>query len=672
METLGDTIACDQYETQLHYVYGVVRLWPYDLRLMLHPADPNLRNVAIIAHVDHGKTTLVDALLACCGSLDARREATECVLDSDPLERERGITIFSKNCAITFRPSDGEYAGETFRINLIDTPGHADFGGEVERVLKMADGVLLLVDAFEGPMPQTRFVLGKALELDHPLIVVVNKCDRRDARPDEVITEVFDLLVALKASDERLDFPVIYASARERWASADAEKPTDDIQPLLHAITEHLPAPVGYSDVPLQMLITTQDYSSYVGRIAIGRVFAGAISSGQAVNICQADGTNRPARVQMLYRFEDLGRTPTEVVQVGDLCAVEGLGDFEIGDTIACPDLPNPIARVSVDEPTLHMLFRINDSPFSGREGKYVTSRQLSERLDRELRSNLALRVEPGSTSEEFRVSGRGLLHLGILLENMRREGYELSVGRPEVIEKVIDGLRCEPIELLTVDVDQENVGAVLELLGSRGGEIRSLELELLGSRGGEIRSLDPRGDRMHVECEIPARGLIGMRSRMLTATSGQAVLYHSFQRYAPIRNIDQHRANGVMVATETGTATAYALLNLSERGVMFVKPQDPVYAGQIVGENSRENDLGVNVAKGKPFSNVRESTKEATVVLKASRAVSLEAALEYIESDELVEITPKSTRLRKKLLSESQRKRADRHQKTAAAGRSN
>ncbi len=623
---------------------------------MLHPADPNLRNVAIIAHVDHGKTTLVDALLASCGSLDDRKEPTDCVLDSDPIERERGITIFSKNCAITFRPKDGDHAGETFRINLIDTPGHADFGGEVERVLKMADGVLLLIDAFEGPRPQTRFVLSKALELDHPLIVVVNKCDRSDARPDEVISEVFDLLVALDASDERLDFPIVYASGRDGWASEDAEKPTDNMQPLLDAITRHLPAPVGYSDVPLQMLITTQDYSSYVGRIAIGRVFSGAISSGQAVNICQADGTNRLAKVQKLYRFEDLGRTPTDVVQVGDLCAVEGLGDFEIGDTIACPDVPNPIARVSVDEPTLHMLFRINDSPFSGREGKYVTSRQLSERLQRELRSNLALRVEPGKSSEEFRVSGRGLLHLGILLENMRREGYELSVGRPEVIEKDIDGLRCEPIEMLTVDVNQDNVGSVLELLGSRGGEIQSLE---------------PRGERMHVECEIPARGLIGLRSRMLTATAGEAVMYHSFQRYAPIRNIDQQRANGVMVATETGEAKTYSLLNLAERGIMFVKPQDPVYAGQIVGENNRDNDLGVNVAKGKAFSNVRESNKEATVVLKAPRTVSLEAALEYIESDELVEITPNSIRLRKKILSESERKRAVRHKKTAAAGRS-
>jgi GTP-binding protein len=620
---------------------------------MLHPADPNLRNVAIIAHVDHGKTTLVDAALDRCGSL-ARGEAAECVLDSDPLERERGITIFSKNCAVSYRPADGPRSGETFRINLIDTPGHADFGGEVERVLKMADGVLLLVDAFEGPMPQTRFVLGKALELDLPLIVVVNKCDRPDARVDDVVNEVFDLLVALEASDERLDFPVVYASGRDGWATRDLATPSRDVTPLLDAIVDELPAPVGYADVPLQMLITTQDYSPYVGRIAIGRIFAGAISSGQAVAVCEADGTQRRARALKVYRFEDLGRVPADIVSVGDLCAVEGIGDFEIGDTIACPDEPHPIARVAVDEPTLHMLFRINDSPFAGREGKYVTSRQLAERLERELRSNLALRVEPGASADEFRVSGRGMLHLGILLENMRREGYELSVGRPEVIEKVIDGLDCEPIELLTVDVDQDGLGAALELLGTRGGE---------------IRSLDQRGDRMHVECEIPARGLIGLRSRMLTATAGQAVMYHSFQRYAPRRAIDQQRPNGVMIATESGSATTYSLLNLSERGVMFVEPQDPVYEGQVVGENSRENDLGVNVVKGKAFSNVRESTKEATVVLKAARTLSLEAALEYIESDELVEITPESVRLRKRMLRESDRKRAGRHEKARVAG---
>jgi len=620
---------------------------------MLHPADPNLRNVAIIAHVDHGKTTLVDALLDCCGALERRGAPTDCILDSDPLERERGITIFSKNCAITYAPAEGPHAGQTFRINLIDTPGHADFGGEVERVLKMADGVLLLVDAFEGPMPQTRFVLTKSLELDLPLIVVVNKCDRPDARPDAVVDEVFDLLVAMEAGDDRLDFPVIYASGRDRWASRDLGADRKDITPLLDTIIEQLPGPVGYADVPLQMLITTQEYSKFVGQIAIGRVFAGAITSGQPVTICQADGSQRIARAQKLYRFENLGRKPTDIVSVGDLCAVEGIGAFEIGDTIACPDMPNPIARVAVDEPTLHMVFRINDSPFSGKEGKFVTSRQLSERLDRELRSNLALRVEPGVTADEFRVSGRGLLHLGILLENMRREGYELSVGRPQVIEKTIDGIRCEPIELLTVDVSQEGIGAVIELLGIRGGE---------------IKSLDQRGDRMHIDCEIPARGLIGLRSRMLTATAGQAIMYHSFQRYGPLRAHDHRRANGVMVATEAGEAKTYALVNLSERGVMFVKPQDPIYAGQIVGENSRGNDMGVNVVKNKAFSNVRESTKETTVVLDAPRQYSLEAALEYIESDELVEITPTSIRLRKRLLDEGARRRAERSGRSRVA----
>jgi len=621
---------------------------------MLHPADPNLRNVAIIAHVDHGKTTLVDALLDTCGSLARQHEAQECQLDSDPLERERGITIFSKNCAITYRPRTGPHADETFRVNLIDTPGHADFGGEVERVLKMADGALLLVDAFEGPMPQTRFVLKKALEADLPLIVVINKCDRPDARPDDVITEVFDLLVSLNASDRHLDFHTIYASGRDRWASAtDPNAGSGDMTPLLNAIIATLPPPVGYADVPLQMLITTQDYSPYVGRIAIGRVFAGAISSGQAVVVCEADGRERRARALKVYRFEDLTRVPADMVSVGDLCAVEGLGEFEIGDTVACPDEPHPIARVAVDEPTLHMIFRINDSPFSGRDGKYVTSRQIAERLERELKTNLALRVEQGESSEEFRVSGRGLLHLGILLENMRREGYELSVGRPEVIERTIDGIRCEPIELLTVDVEQDAVGSVLELLGSRGGE---------------IRSLDQRGERVHVECEIPARGLIGLRSRMLTATQGRAVMHHTFQRYAPIRGVDLGRSNGVMVAIDTGAATLFSLLNLSERGVMFVKPQDPVYAGQIVGENSRGNDLGVNVVKTKQLSNMRESTKEATVVLKTPRTLTLESALEYIESDELVEITPNAIRVRKRLLNESDRKRAERLEKSRVA----
>lgn len=617
---------------------------------MLHSADPNLRNIAIIAHVDHGKTTLVDSLLAYCGSMELDRAEADCILDSDPLEKERGITITSKNCAVTYRPTDGPHAGKTCRINIIDTPGHADFGGEVERVLKMADGVLLLVDAFEGPMPQTRFVLGKALALDHPIIVVVNKCDRPNARPDGVINEVFDLLVAQNASDERLDFPVIYASGRDGWSSIEEGVHQGDMQPLLEAIMGHIPPPVGYADVPLQMLIASAEYSPYAGRIAIGRVFAGALSAGQSVTVCHED-KHRLARAQKIYRFKDLGKAPAELVSVGDLCAVEGIGDFEIGDTIACPDEPSAIARIAVDEPTLHMLFRINDSPNAGRSGKFVTSRQIAERLDRELRSNLALRVEPGESAEEFRVSGRGLLHLGILLENMRREGYEITVGRPQVIEKTIDGVRSEPIELLTIDVDQDHVGAAMELLGARGGE---------------VQTLDQRGDRMHIEAEIPARGLIGLRSHMLTATAGEAVMYHCFQKYAPIRTTSYRRQNGVMVATADGQATTYSMLNLSQRGILFVEPQDVIYAGQIVGENSRDNDLGVNIVKGKAFSNVRESTKEATVVLKASREITLELALEYIQDDELVEITPDAIRLRKRILDEGRRKQLDRNQKAS------
>ena len=620
---------------------------------MLHPADPNLRNVAIIAHVDHGKTTLVDSILAYCGSMQLNRAEAECILDSDPLEKERGITITSKNCAVTYRPQDGSRSGSTCRINIIDTPGHADFGGEVERVLKMADGVLLLVDAFEGPMPQTRFVLGKALELDHPIIVVINKCDRPNARPDDVITEVFDLLVALGASDDRLDFPIIYASGRDGWSSLEEGVHEGDMKPVLDAVMEHIPQPVGYADVPLQMLIASQDYSPYAGRIAIGRIFAGAITAGQAVTICH-ESKNRMARALKVYRFKDLGKSPAEIVSVGDLCAVEGIGEFEIGDTIACPEQPNPIARIAVDEPTLHMLFRINDSPNAGRSGKFVTSRQIDERLQRELRSNLALRVEPGKTADEFKVSGRGLLHLGILLENMRREGYELTVGRPQVIEKVIDGVRSEPIELLTIDVDQDHVGPAMELLGGRGGEVQTLE---------------QRGNRMHIEAEIPARGLIGLRSHMLTATGGEAVMYHCFQRYAPIRATMYRRQNGVMVATADGQATTYSMLSLSQRGILFVEPQDVIYAGQIVGENARDSDLGVNIVKGKAFSNVREANKEATVVLKASREIALESGLEYIQDDELVEITPDDIRLRKRILDEGKRKQITRHEKAARAG---
>jgi len=610
----------------------------------------HLRNVAIIAHVDHGKTTLVDAMLTQTGAVGKADAAQECILDSNPLERERGITILAKNCAIDYRSHDGEQ----YRVNLIDTPGHADFGGEVERVLRMADGALLLIDAFEGPMPQTRFVLSKALELRLKLIVVVNKCDRPDARPEAVVDEVFDLLIALGADDETLDFPVIYASGREGWASRIAHHHKGSIDPLLRVIIEHVTPPRGNPSAPLQMLITTLDYSSYVGRIAIGRVYAGTLRSGQQVAICTKDGGVLPARALKVLRFVALSRQAVDSIEAGDLCAVEGLSEFEIGDTIADPEDPRPMPRVAVDQPTLHMIFRINDSPFAGREGKYVTSRQISERLERELQSNVALRVEPGESAEEFRVSGRGLLHLGVLLENMRREGYELSVGRPEVIEREMDGVRCEPIERLTLDVTSSTMGPALELLGQRGGE---------------IHTVDTRGDRMHIEAEIPARGLIGLRSRMLTATGGEVVMYHSFKEYAPLRSVQRKRQNGVMIATDTGRATTFALLNLSDRGMMFVVPGEQVYAGQIVGENSRDNDLGVNVVKMKQLSNVRESNKEATVTLKSPRQITLEGALEYIEDDELVEITPQSVRMRKRLLGENERKRADRAERSRLVG---
>jgi len=517
-------------------------------------------------------------------------------------------------------------------------------------VLRMADGVLLLVDAFEGPMPQTRFVLSKALELNLRPIVVLNKCDRPEARCDAVIDEVFDLLADLGADDETLDFDVVYASGRSGWANVDEPMPGGTIQPLLDHIVDHVQPPSDDINAPLQMLITTLDYSEYVGRIAIGRVYGGTIGAGQQVMICGRDESRTRVRVLKVFRFEGLGRTNVDRVSAGDLCAVEGIGEaFELGDTIADLDDPRPLPRVAVDEPTLHMTFRVNDSPFAGREGRFVTSRQLADRLQRELQSNVALRVETGASPEEFRVSGRGLLHLSVLIENMRREGYELAVGRPDVIEKEMDGVRCEPIERLTVDCTSDGVGPAIELLGTRGGE---------------ILSMSPRGDRMHIVSEIPARGLIGLRSRLLTATQGEAIMAHTFARYAPARSLERRRPVGVMVTIEGGAATTFALLNLSDRGVMFVRPQEQVYSGQIVGENARENDLDVNVVKAKGFSNVRESTKEATVTLKAPRDLTLESALEYIEDDELVEVTPVSIRIRKRRLSENERKRAMRQEK--------
>ncbi len=583
-----------------------------------------LRNVAIIAHVDHGKTTLVDALLKQAGAFKASAPGQECVMDSNPLERERGITILAKNCAVnyTFGPEAGEVAGQEFRINILDTPGHADFGGEVERVLRMADGCLLLVDALEGPMPQTRFVLGKALELGLRPIVVINKCDRPDGRPSAVIDEVFDLLVDLGADDVALDFPVIYASGRSGWANRDINVRDNGVHDLFRVIAERVPAPAEDVDAPLQQ-----------------------------VGVSKADGTVKKARVLKVNRFEGLGRREVSEIRAGDLCAMEGIADIEIGDTIMDLEHPAPMARVRVDEPTLHMVFRINDGPMVGKEGKFVTTRQIAERLDRELRGNVALRVSPGDSADEFRVSGRGLLHLGVLLE-----GYELTVGKPEVIEREIDGVRNEPFERVSIDTDSSSMGSALELLGSRGGE---------------ILKVDQRGARMHIEADITARGLIGFRTRLLNVTAGEAVMHHSFIGYRPASGNVKKRQNGVMVGNEAGTATTYALLQLCERGIMFVQPGDPVYEGMIVGENARDNDLVVNAVRMKPFSNVRDN-KEATIVLKAPRLLSLEAALEYIEEDELVEITPGAVRMRKRILREAERRRSERaarDRETALAG---
>lgn len=609
----------------------------------------NIRNVAIIAHVDHGKTTLVDQLLRQSGQFRHGELHGECILDSNPLERERGITILSKNCAIDYRDRNGD----DYHINIVDTPGHADFSGEVERVLKMADGVLLLVDAFDGVMPQTRYVLSKALAAGLEPLVVINKMDRPDARADKVHEEVFDLLVELGAEEHALSFPVIYASGREGWATADfdaalAGKATD-IHELFDAIITHVPVPNLDADASLQVLITTLDYSDYVGRIGIGRVFAGTLEAGKDVTVIARSGARSLQRIGQLFRFSGLGRVETKRVDVGDLCAVVGLENVDIGDTLADPENPIALPTLAIDEPTLQMRFRINDSPFAGREGTYVTNRQLRERLQKELQSNVALRVE--DRGDEFVVSGRGLLHLGILLENMRREGYELSVGKPEVVfHKDDHGGRTEPIERLIIDVPTGLVGPVMQVVGDRKAEMTHME-------SGSLRT--------QLEFTIPARGLIGLRSRVLTASAGEAIMHHRYESYGPYRGDIGGRANGVMIATEAGQVTAYALGQLADRGVMFVKPGDDVYAGQVVGEHCKDKDIPVNVVRRKNLTNMRAASKDATVVLKAPRQVNLEGALEYIEMDELVEITPKNIRLRKQYLNEIARKRASR--KTAA-----
>ncbi len=618
------------------------------------PRNELIRNVAIIAHVDHGKTTLVDNLLKQSGNFrSGELEKLEggqhgLIMDSNPLERERGITILAKNCAVMYTALDGK----DYRINILDTPGHADFGGEVERVLRMADGCCLLVDSSEGAMPQTKFVLGKALEAGLKPLVIINKCDRSDQRVQEVINEVFDLLVELGAEDHALDFPIIYATGRDGWATREwpvptgADKPTN-LRAIFEAIVNEIPAPPADTNKPLQCLITNIDYNEYVGRIGIGRVFNGRVKSGSQVCIMKRDGVKIISKVTQLLQFTGLKRIEVAEVEAGDLCAIVGLESVDIGDTIASIESPVALPPVRVEEPTMTMLFRINDSPFAGLEGDYVTSRQIRERLYKELEKNVAMRIEPGRTADEFMVSGRGVLSLGILIETMRREGFELSVGKPEVIIKEIDGVKCEPIEELVIDTPNDTVGSIMELVGGRRGEVKKME---------------PRGDTVtHLKFEIPSRSLIGMRSRALTATQGQAILHHSFLRFDPLTADAIHRKLGVLISLETNPVTGHAVEALADRGVLFVLPGEKVYTGQIVGEHNRDNDLTVNITRLKHLTNVRAASKEATIVLKAPRKLTLEYSLEYIEDDEFVEVTPSSIRLRKKILDENGRKRSGR-----------
>ena len=614
----------------------------------------NIRNVAIIAHVDHGKTTLLDRLLYQSGmfrdsELDKLAGGQHgLIMDSNPLERERGITILSKNCALYYRDRDDN----EYKINIIDTPGHADFGGEVERVLKMADGVLLLVDAFEGPMPQTRFVLSKALQHGLKPVVVINKVDRKDARPDEVINEVFDLLVQLEAEDDALDFPIIYASARDGWATTDLDKPSDNTEAIFEAIVNHIPQPQVDENAPLQMLVTTLEHSDYLGRIAIGKVFAGTVCEAQPVTVIDNNNCHTQQKVVKLYEFHGLGRRETQTVGAGDICAIAGLDPVDIGNTIACAEEPSALPIVAVDEPTMSMSFRVNDGPFAGRDGKLVTSRHIKERLEKELQHNLSLRVEPGDRAEEFTVSGRGLMHLGILLENMRREGYELCVGKPEVIIAMVDNHRQEPVEQLVVDCPIDCQSSVMSLIGDRRAELLSMS-----SKAGT-------NNFVHMEFFIPSRGLFGLHARMMNATRGRAIMHHTFERYEPMKGAIPQRQAGVMVATDTGQVTAYALDALYNRGIFFVSPGETVYEGQVVGEHCKDNDIPVNAAKTKQLTNVRASGKDDAAKVRPARKMSLEATLEYIQDDELVEICPNSIRIRKRLLKEGERRKAARKQR--------
>lgn len=590
-----------------------------------------IRNIAIIAHVDHGKTTLVDKILHFTSQFRDQPEGV-LILDNNDLERERGITIVSKNVAV-------QYNG--VKINVIDTPGHADFGGEVERVLKMADGVILLVDAFEGPMPQTRFVTQKALALGLKPIVIVNKVDKENCRPDEVYESVFELFFNLDATEEQLDFPVLYGSSKQGWMNTDWKKPSEDFTPLLEAILKHIPAaPV--SEGSLQMQITSLDYSSFVGRIAVGRVSRGSIKEGQPVSLVKRDGKIVKSRVKELYTFEGLGKIKVAEVKSGDICAVVGIDGFDIGDTIADFENPEGLESIHIDEPTMNMLFTINNSPFFGKEGKFVTSRHLHDRLYKELEKNLALRVVPTDSADAFLVYGRGILHLSVLIETMRREGYELQVGQPQVIVKEIDGKKCEPIETLIVDVPAEVSGKVIELVTQRKGELTIME---------------SKGDLQHLEFEIPSRGIIGLRNNILTATAGEAVMAHLFKAYEPWKGTIPGRLHGVLISLEKGLTTAYSIDKLQDRGRFFVDPGVEIYEGQIIGEHIRDNDLTINIVKGKQLTNMRASGSDDATRIAPAVKFSLEETMEYIQADEYMEVTPKSIRMRKIYLTENERK---------------
>ena len=596
----------------------------------------DIRNIAIIAHVDHGKTTLVDKMMLAGKLFRDGQDNSGQILDSNDLERERGITILSKNVSINWKGT---------KINIIDTPGHSDFGGEVERVLNMADGCILLVDAFEGPMPQTRFVLQKALQIGLKPLVVVNKVDKPNCRPEEVYEMVFDLMFSLNATEDQLDFPVVYGSAKKGWMAEDWKSPTDNIDYLLDKIIEVIPAPKHIEGTP-QMLITSLDYSSYTGRIAVGRVHRGTLCDGTNVTICHRDGSMEKTKIKELHTFEGMGHSKTEQVASGDICAVIGLERFEIGDTICDFDNPEPLPPIAIDEPTMSMLFTINDSPFFGKEGKFCTSRHINERLQKELEKNLALRVRPFEDStDSWIVSGRGVLHLSVLIETMRREGYELQVGQPQVIYKEIDGTRCEPIEELTINVPEE---------------FSSKMIDMVTRRKGEMISMESQGERVNIEFDIPSRGIIGLRTNVLTASQGEAIMAHRFKEYQPYKGEITRRVNGSMIALETGTAYAYSIDKLQDRGKFFIDPGEEVYAGQVVGEHVHDNDLVINVTKAKQLTNVRASGSDEKARVIPKTVMSLEECLEYIKADEYVEVTPKSMRMRKILLDHLERKRAN------------